>query len=132
MQLTKNRLFFVIWGVLLLPGCAAFQSQQSISVRGLIIRNASNRDIRNIKLYVERTRSTVTCTYIPAGGEFSTEFPLRTYQANYVITAWQQNGRQYETPPLYAHIPEVLDRTRPVDAVVTINQQGTVTVELSP
>ncbi len=132
MRVMKSWLFFIVWGILLLPGCAVFQSQQSISVRGLTIRNDSNRDIRNIRLYVERTRSTVTCTFIPAGGEFSTEFPLRTYQGNYVITAWQQNGRQYETPPLYAHIPEDLDRTRPVDAVVTINQQGTVTVELSP
>ena len=117
--------------VLVFSGCSGVQSTP-IEIRGLVIRNDSGADLRDIRLLVEKTRTTVTCSYIPAGGKFSTEFPLRSYQHNYVIVSYRQGGRLYETRPLYAHIPDGLTRSAVVQVIVRIDRSGRVSIELAP
>ena len=125
----------VLWvlcaGLLLaVSGCAAIQLQQPIEIGGLIIRNATNTDTHDVYLAVEKTQTVVTCSYIPVGGQFSTEFPLRQYRDNYIIVTSGQNSYSYRTEPIYADIPEELDPENPVRAEVIIAQCAPVTLKL--
>lgn len=115
-------------------GCSAvpvLSSQKPIEIRGLIIRNNTDQDVRDVQLLVEKTRTIVTCSYIPAGGTFSTEFPLRAYQGNHVQAAWSQYGRTFQTRPVYAQIPDDLDPAVPVHAEVLINPRASMVVLLA-
>ncbi len=120
--------------LVLLPavsGCAVLELNRPVEIHGLLIQNATNADIRDVQLVVEKTRTIVTCSFIPAGGKFSTEFPLREYQGNYIIASWQQNGQNFKTGPLHALIPEDLDPVNPVRGEVIINRPGQVVVQLA-
>jgi hypothetical protein len=134
-----RRMIRMLFGLLLIAvglspvtGCSGVQLASPIAIRGLVIRNDSAADLRNIEMLVEKTRTVVNCSYIPARGKFSTEFPLREYQGNYVIVSFAQGGRTYKTRPLYAQISDDLDRSEPVEVVVIIDPRGQVSVQLSP
>lgn len=120
----------IILTTLLIGGCGGDFQGSSIEIGGLLIRNRTPGPLYDVKLKVERTGTTVTCNFIPAGGSFSTEFPLRRYQGNSVRVSWRQNGRPFETGDLYAEIPDVLDRGLPAAAVVDIRQTGVAVIRL--
>ncbi|MHC4783457.1 MAG: hypothetical protein ACYSPJ_06940, partial [Planctomycetota bacterium] len=73
---------------LLIAGCGQVLQTRSIEIGGLMIRNQTAGPLYDIKLRVEQTSTVVSCNFIPAGGDFSTEFPLRRYQGNSVRVSW--------------------------------------------
>jgi len=103
---------------------------RSIEIGGLLIRNRTAGPLYDIKLKVERTGTVVSCNFIVAGGNFSTEFPLRRYQGNSVWVSWQQNGQNFATGEMYAEIPNDLDIGLPAAAVVVIQDSGVAMVQL--
>ncbi len=113
-----------------ISGCGEVLQSRSIEIGGLLIRNRTTGPLYDIKLKVERTGTVISCNFIPAGGNFSTEFPLRRYQGNSVWVSWQQNGRTFTTGEMYAEIPEVLDLSLPAAAVVIIQNNGIAIVQL--
>ncbi len=113
-----------------ISGCGEVLQNQSVEIGGLFIRNRTAGPLYDIKLRVERTGTVVSCNFIPAGGNFSTEFPLRRYQHNSVQVNWQQNGRNFATGDLYAEIHEALDISSPAAAVVEIHPTGIAVVKL--
>ena len=115
---------------LAISGCGEVLQSRSIEIVGLIIRNRTAGPLYDIKLKVERTGTVVSCNFIPAGGNFSTEFPLRRYQGNSVRVCWQQNGRNFATGDLYAEIPDVLVLSLPAAAVVIIRDSGVAMIRL--
>lgn len=117
----------VVW---VTSGCGEVMHSRSVEIGGLIIRNCTSSPLYSIKLKVEKTGTVVTCNFIPAGTDFSTEFPLRRYQGNSVWVSWQQNGRNFMTDELYAEIPEVLDYSSSAAAVVEIQERGIVIIRL--
>jgi len=127
---TATTLSAIILTALLASGCGEVLQSRSIEIGGLVIRNRTAGPLYDIKLKVEKTGTVVTCNFIPAGGDFSTEFPLRRYQGNSVWASWQQNGRAFATGDLYAEIPDVLDLNSPAAAVVAIQNNGTAIVRL--
>ena len=116
--------------ILAISGCGEVLQSQSIEIGGLLIRNRTAGPLYDIKLKVERTGTVVSCNFIPAGGNFSTEFPLRRYQHNSVRVAWQQKGRNFATGDLYADIPDAMDINSPAAAVVIIQDNGAAVVRL--
>jgi hypothetical protein len=120
----------MILAIPLISGCGEGLQSRSIEIGGLLIRNQTAGTLYDIKLKVEKTGTVVTCNFIPAGGDFSTEFPLRRYQGNSVRANWQQNGRNFTTGDLYAEIPDVLDLSSPAVAVVEIYPAGVAVVRL--
>jgi hypothetical protein len=120
----------MILAIPLISGCGEGLKTRSIEIGGLVIRNQTAGPLYDIKLKVERTGTVVTCNFIPAGGDFSTEFPLRRYQGNSVRVSWQQNGQNFATGDLYAEIPDVLDLNSPAAAVVEIHPAGVAVVRL--
>ena len=116
--------------ILLFSGCGEVLQSRSIEIGGLLIRNRTAGPLYDIKLRVERTGTVVSCNFIPAGGNFSTEFPLRRYQGNSVRVSWQQNGRNFATGEMYADTPDVLDISLPAAAVVIIQNNGAAMVRL--
>ncbi len=113
-----------------ISGCGEVLQSRSIEIGGLLIRNQTAGPLYDIKLKVERTGTVVTCNFIPAGGNFSTEFPLRRYRHNSVWVTWQQNSRTFTTEEMYAEIPDMLDISSPAAAVVIIQDNGTAVVQL--
>ena len=113
-----------------ISGCGEVLQSRSIEIGGLLIRNRTAGPLYDIKLKVERTGTVVTCNFIPAEGNFSTEFPLRRYQGNSVRVSWQQNGRNFATGDLYAEISDALDISLPAAAVVEIHHAGVAVVRL--
>ncbi|MHC4554544.1 MAG: hypothetical protein ACYSUS_04485 [Planctomycetota bacterium] len=105
---------------LLIAGCGQVLQTRSIEIGGLMIRNQTAGPLYDIKLRVEQTSTVVSCNFIPAGGDFSTEFPLRRYQGNSVRVSWE----------LYAELPEVLDDSSSAAAVVVIQENGVAVVRL--
>jgi hypothetical protein len=128
--LTIATLTAITLAVSLISGCGEGLKSRSIEIGGLLIRNQTAGPLYDIKLKVERTGTVVTCNFIPAGGDFSTEFPLRRYQGNSVRVRWQQNGQNFATGDLYAEIPDVLDLNSPAAAVVEIHPAGVAVVRL--
>ena len=128
--LTKGALTATVLVTLVISGCGEVLQSRSIEIGGLLIRNRTAGPLHDIKLRVERTGTVVSCNFIPAGGSFSTEFPLRRYQHNLIQVNWQQNGRNFATGDLYAEIPEVLDISSPAAAVVEIHPTGIAVVQL--
>ena len=120
----------IIFTVFLIAGCGQVLQTRSIEIGGLMIRNQTAGPLYDIKLRVEQTSTVVSCNFIPAGGDFSTEFPLRRYQGNSVRVSWQQNGRNFVTDELYADLPEVLDYSSSAAAVVAIQENGVAVVRL--
>ena len=120
----------IILSVLLASGCGEVLQTRSIEIGGLIIRNQTAGPLYDIKLRVEQTSTVVSCNFIPARGDFSTEFPLRRYQGNSVRVSWQQNGRNFVTDELHAELPEVLDYSSSAAAVVAIKENGIAVVRL--
>lgn len=120
----------IVLAILLISGCAGTFQSSSIEIGGLLIRNRTPEPLYNVTLKVEKTRTLVSCNFIPSGGTFSTEFPLRRYQGNSVRVSWRQNGRPFETDNLYAEIPDVPDPGLPAIAVVEIHGPGMAVVRL--
>ena len=127
---TTTTLMTMILTALLVSGCGEVLQSRSIEIAGLVIRNQTSGPLYDIKLRVEKTGTVVTCNFIPAGGSFSTGFPLRRYQGNSVRVSWQQNGRNFATGDLYAEIPDTLDLSLSAAAVVEIHQIGVAVVRL--
>ncbi len=113
-----------------ISGCGEGLQYRSIEIGGLLIRNRTAGPLYDIKMKVERTGTVVSCNFIPAGGNFSTEFPLRRYQHNSVWVSWQQNGQNFATGEMYAEIPETLDISSPAAAVIVIQNNGIAIVRL--
>jgi hypothetical protein len=128
--LTIATLTAITLAVSLISGCGEGLKSRSIEIGGLLIRNQTAGPLYDIKLKVERTGTVVTCNFIPAGGDFSTEFPLRRYQGNSVRVSWQQDRQNFATGDLYAEIPDVLDLNSPAAAVVEIHPAGVAVVRL--
>jgi hypothetical protein len=128
--LTTTKLMAIVFATLTISGCGEVLQTRSIEIGGLIIRNQTAGPLYDIKLRVEQTSTVVSCNFIPARGDFSTEFPLRRYQGNSVRINWQQNGRNFVTDDLYAELPEVLDYSLPAAAVVVIQENGVAVVRL--
>jgi hypothetical protein len=120
----------IVLVILPIGGCGEVLQSRSIEIGGLLIRNRTAGPLYDIKLRVERTGTVVSCNFIPAGGNFSTEFPLRRYQGNSVRVSWQQNGRNFATGEMYADTPDVLDISLPAAAVVIIQNNGAAVVRL--
>ena len=116
--------------ILAISGCGEVLQSRSIEIGGLVIRNRTAGPLYDIKMKVERTGTVVSCNFIPAGGNFSTEFPLRRYQGNSVRVSWQQNGRTFATGDLYAEIPDAIDIGLSAAAVVEIHPAGVAVVRL--
>jgi hypothetical protein len=116
--------------VLIVNGCRDSLQSQPIEIGGLIVRNQTAGPLYDIKLKVERTGTVVTCNFIPAGGDFSTEFPLRRYQGNSVQISWQQNGRAFATGELYAEIPTKLTPDKSATVIVDIHNNGIAVIRL--
>ena len=127
---TATTLTAIIFTALLIGGCGESLQTHSIEIGGLVIRNRTTGPLYDIRLKVEKTGTVVSCNFIPAGGSFSTAFPLRRYQGNSVQTSWQQNGRNFSTGDRYAEIPDALNVNSPAAAVVEIHQTGVVVVRL--
>ncbi|MHC5159206.1 MAG: hypothetical protein ACYSN8_04120 [Planctomycetota bacterium] len=113
----------IVFATLTISGCGEVLRTRSIEIGGLMIRNQTAGR-------VEQTSTVVSCNFIPAGGDFSTEFPLRRYQGNSVRVSWQQNGQNFVTGELYAELPEVLDDSSSAAAVVVIQENGVAVVRL--
>lgn len=128
--LTTTKLMAIVFATLTISGCGEVLQTRSIEIGGLMIRNQTAGPLYDIKLRVEQTSTVVSCNFIPAGGDFSTEFPLRRYQGNSVRVSWQQNGRNFVTNELYADLPEVLDYSSSAAAVVAIQENGVAMVRL--
>jgi hypothetical protein len=116
--------------VLIIGGCSEKLKARSIEIGGLLIRNRTAGPLYDIKLKVERTGTVVSCNFIPAGGDFSTEFPLRRYQGNSIRANWQQNDRNFSTGEMYAEIPNAIDLGSSAVAVVVIQNNGAAIVRL--
>jgi hypothetical protein len=110
----------------LVSGCKALPQARSIEVRGLVFLNDTLARIDNVKLVVEKARKTVSCSYILAGKDFSTTFPLRTYQGNSIRMSWVHQGRPWTTEDFYTEIPEKLIPDKPATVLITIGNQGSV------
>jgi hypothetical protein len=121
--LTTTKLMAIVFATLTISGCGEVLRTRSIEIGGLMIRNQTAGR-------VEQTSTVVSCNFIPAGGDFSTEFPLRRYQGNSVRVSWQQNGQNFVTGELYAELPEVLDDSSSAAAVVVIQENGVAVVRL--
>jgi hypothetical protein len=130
MRNTLKLTILIVLTALSVFGCGEVLQTRSIEIGGLMIRNQTAGPLYDIKLRVEQTSTVVSCNFIPAGGDFSTEFPLRRYQGNSVRVSWQQNGRNFATGDLYAEIPDVLDLNSPAAAVVEIHPAGVAVVRL--
>ena len=130
MRNTLKLTILIVLTALSVFGCDEVLQTRSIEIGGLIIRNQTAGSLYDIKLRVEQTSTVVSCNFIPAGGDFSTEFPLRRYQGNSVRVSWQQNGRNFVTDDLYAELPEVLDYSSSAAAVVAIQENGVAVVRL--
>ena len=128
--LSTTILMAIFFATLTISGCDEVLQTRSIEIGGLYIRNRTAGPLYDIKLKVERTGTVVSCNFIPAGGSFSTEFPLRRYQGNSVRTSWWQNGRNIATGELYADIPDTLDLNLSAAAVVEIHPPGVAVVRL--
>lgn len=130
MRTTIVLTILIVLGALSITGCGEVLQTRSIEIGGLIIRNQTLGPLYDVKLRVEQTSTVVSCNFIPAGGDFSTEFPLRQYQGNSVRISWQQNSRNLVTDDLYAELPEVLDYSSSAAAVVSIQENGVAVVRL--
>ena len=130
MRNTLKLTILIVLTALSVFGCGEVLRTRSIEIGGLMIRNQTAGPLYDIKLRVEQTSTVVSCNFIPAGGDFSTEFPLRRYQGNSVRVSWQQNGRNFITDELYAELPEVLDYSLSAAAVVAIQENGVAVVRL--
>jgi len=113
-----------------LSGCGHDLQRGPIEIGELMVRNQTAGPLYHIKLRVEQTGVVISCNLILAGQSFSTEFPRHRYQGNPVRVTWEQNGRVFETGDLYAEIPDTLDLSLPVNAVVEIHDNGTPRVLL--
>jgi hypothetical protein len=130
MRNTLKLTILIVLTALSFFGCGEVLRTRSIEIGGLMIRNQAAGPLYDIRLRVEKTSTVVSCNFIPAGGDFSTEFPLRRYQGNSVRVSWQQNGRNFVTDDLYAELPEVLDYSSSAAAVVVIQENGVAVVRL--
>ena len=111
----------------LVSGCKALSQARSIKIRGLVFQNNTLARVDNVKLEVEKTRNTVSCNYILAGKDFSTAFPLRTYEGNFIRMSWVHQGRPWTTEDFYVQMPKELIPDKPATVLVTIGNQGSVT-----
>ena len=130
MRNTLKLTILIVLTALSVFGCGEVLQTRSIEIGGLIIRNQTAGPLYDIRLRVEQTSTVVSCNFINAGGDFSTEFPLRRYQGNSVRVSWQQNGQNFITDDLYAELPEVLDYSSSAAAVVVIQENGVAVVRL--
>jgi hypothetical protein len=122
-------------GIILFCGCQKASiltpNRRSIAIDGLVILNATAQALQDVELKVGNTNRLVKCSYIPAGGKFSTAFPLKTYQGNPVVSSWSNHLQQrFSSPPTYAQPPERIDYERTYQAVVVIQSSGKVEIYL--
>ena len=113
----------------LVSGCNVLPQARSIEIGGLVFRNNTLARVENVKLVVEKTRKVVSCGYILAGKDFSTTFPIRTYQGNSIRMSWVHQGKLWKTEDFYAEIPEKLIPDKPATVLITIGNQGFVTAQ---
>ena len=110
--------------LLLVSGCATTPEPAKVVVKGVSFSNGTSSPVTDVRLFVEKTKSFVSCGYIPAGSGCSTTFPLREYQGNPVSISWQQENRSWTTGEFVFELPEPLLPGKPITAIVNIGERG--------
>ena len=110
--------------------CSDIRSSDTISIKRLVYLNQSTSALSDVKIRVHNTGEFVHCGYIVPGGECSTGFPLRQYQANRFDVSWVDNGRARAKKNILASKANNLLAGKPVRAVIVFGEQGQFSAKL--
>lgn len=121
--------------VVFLPGLIVSCSapvilERSIEVKRLVFLNKTSRPLKNVRIYVAKTREFISCNYILANSECSTGFPLREYQGNTFEVSWLDGGYQKSVADIKVVIPDNLKKDKPVNAVIIFSEAGSFSASL--
>ena len=102
----------------------------AIEIEALILHNQSTRPLRDVRIYISKTRELVECGYILPKRECYLGFPLREYQGNYFDVSWVDNGQSRSVKNILIDVPEDLMMSKPVNAVILFDEQGRFSARL--
>lgn len=115
----------------LLAGCAAVGLGPEWDVGGLVLRNQTDAEMRDVRVTVPRTGATVSCAVVPARGECSTTFPERRYRGNPAVVVWVHRGRNWSSGSFTLAPPERGDPAQPATVLIVLGEGGALTVQAS-
>lgn len=104
--------------------------ESSIEVKRLVFLNKTSKPLKNVRIYVTKTREYISCNYILANSECSTGFPLRKYQGNSFEVSWLDGEQKKSVTDIEVSIPNDLKRGKAVNAVITFSEGGSFSAVL--
>ena len=132
-QILKTTLYSLL--TIVLSGFAVSCSvsvilESPIEVKRLVFLNKTSRPLKNVRIYVAKTREFISCNYILANSECSTGFPLREYQGNSFEVSWMDGDQQKSAADIKVSIPGNLNKDKPVKAVIVFSKEGIFSADL--
>lgn len=115
---------FSIGLMLLMAGCISAPMQ----IAGLKFVNETGLPVSDVELRVMKTFEVASCSYILAGSEFSTQFPLLDYRGNEIEVRWKDRSGEYRFGPKRISAPDPIP-ARPVTAVILLRSDGRASAE---
>ncbi len=104
--------------------------QHSIKIKRLVFLNQSSKALKDVRIYIAKTKEFASCGYILPRSECSTGFPLREYQGNRFEVAWLDNDQPRSVKNILAEVPDKINPEKPLNAVIVFGQQGQFSARL--
>lgn len=128
---TTKTIVLLGFSLLLLAGCASLSlTKKPLKIDGLIIFNNTSHPIKDATLYAPSAGKKVFCSYIAPQTEFKTFYPAKTYKGNSLKISWKQQGQNLSTDIIHLPPPKDVMIGETATGLVTINNNGHVTLNL--